>query len=176
MLHKLRVAEIDGARVVLVHLSDLCYVGITQREVEDIKILRHTLLMTRLGNSYDATLCEPTKGNLSSTLIVLGSDGRQLFALHDAFNTLSAERSPSHHLCSELRMNRLDARLLDKRVALQLVHHRLYFHIVGEIEETACLEVAHTDGTNLAITVGFLHRPPCAEHVAVGTRRRRPDG
>ena len=62
----------------------------------------------------------------------------------------------------------LDACLLDQRVALQLVHHRLYIHIVGEVEEAGLLEVAHADGTRLAVVIGFLHRPPRAEHVAVG--------
>ena len=32
----MRVAEVDGARVVLVHLGDLCHIGIVQREIEYI--------------------------------------------------------------------------------------------------------------------------------------------
>ena len=51
--------------------------------------------------------------------------------------------------------------------ALQLVHHRLHLHIMGEVEEAASLEVAHADGAHLAVTVGSLHRPPRTEHVAV---------
>jgi len=43
VFHKLRVAEVDGASVVLVHLSDLGYFGIAQREVEDVKVLCQAL-------------------------------------------------------------------------------------------------------------------------------------
>ena len=65
-------------------------------------------------------------------------------------------------------MNRFDVCLLDERVALQLVHHRFHIYIVGKVEETACLEVAHADGAHLASTIGLLHSPPRAEYVAVG--------
>ena len=57
---------------------------------------------------------------------------------------------------------------MDHHVALELVHHRLDVHIVREVEETASLEIAHADGADLAVPVGLLHRPPGAEHVAVG--------
>ena len=36
-----------------------------------------------------------------------------------------------------------------------------------EVEETARLEIAHTDGANFSIGVGLLHGPPGPEHVAV---------
>ena len=65
-------------------------------------------------------------------------------------------------------MDGLDARLLDERVALQLVHHWLDFHIVGKVEETACLEVRNTDGTNLSCAISLFHGSPRAKHVAVG--------
>ena len=35
-------------------------------------------------------------------------------------------------------------------------------------EEAACLEVAHADGANLSGTIGLLHSPPRAKHVAIG--------
>ena len=56
ILHKLRVTEISGSCIVLVHLSNLSHIIVTQREVKNVDILRHALLMTRLGNSYDASL------------------------------------------------------------------------------------------------------------------------
>ena len=74
IFHKLRVSEVDGACVVLFHLSNLCHIGIAQREVEDVDILRHTFLVARLGNGYDASLSKPTKGYLGSCLVVLDTD------------------------------------------------------------------------------------------------------
>ena len=140
IFHKLRVSEVDGARVVLVHLSYLSHIVIAQREVEDVDVLRHALLMARLGNSYDASLDEPTKSYLSCSLIVLGTDRSQQFTLYDAVSALSTEWIPSHHLGAKLDMNRFDARLLRECAKLQLVHHRFQLYIVGEVEETACPE------------------------------------
>ena len=170
VFHKLWVAEVDDARVVLVQLGNLSHLVIAQREVEDVKVLRHTLLVARLRNSHDTALGEPAEGNLSSTLTIFRSDGSQRLALHDAVNTLSAKRSPRHHLRAKLSMNRFDVCLLDERVALQLVHHRLQLYVVCEVEETACLEVAHADGAHLASTIGLLHSPPRTEYVAMGRK------
>ena len=64
-------------------------------------------------------------------------------------------------------MNRLNARLLRKCVALQLVHHWLHVHIVGKVEETACLKVAHADGADFASTISLLHSPPRTEYVTI---------
>ena len=61
----------------LVHLGNLSHFVVTQREVEDVDILRHTFLMARLRNGYDAALCEPTEGYLSSRLVMLCSDSSQ---------------------------------------------------------------------------------------------------
>ena len=124
--------------------------------------------MARLRNSHDATLGEPTEGDLSGSLIILGTDSSQQIVLHDAVCSLSTEWIPSHHLGAKLAKNRLNSSLLRKRVALQLVHHRLQVYVVCEVEETACLEVAHTDSTNLACTIGLLHSPPRTEYVAIG--------
>ena len=57
----------------LVHLGYLSHLLIGQREVEDVDILRHALLMARLGYSHDATLSKPTEGYLSSSLVVFGT-------------------------------------------------------------------------------------------------------
>ena len=167
ILHKLRVAEVDGARVVLVELGDGGHIVGGQREVEDVEILRHTFFVTGLGDGHNTTLGQPPEGHLSGTFAILGTYGGKLFTLHDAIDPLSAKRSPSHHTCAEFCKYRLDGCLLYEGVALQLVHHRLYIHIVGEVEETARLEVAHSYGAHLAVVIGFLHRPPRAEHVAV---------
>ena len=75
ILYKLRVAEVDGAGVVLVHRGNLSHVLIGKREVEDVEVLRHALLMTRLGNGHDAALGEPTEGYLGCTLAIFGADG-----------------------------------------------------------------------------------------------------
>ena len=48
ILYKLRVTEISGACVMLVHLGYLRHLLVTQREVEDVDILRHTLLMAKI--------------------------------------------------------------------------------------------------------------------------------
>ena len=53
VLHELRVTEISGACIVLVHLGNLSHIIVTQREVKDVDILRHALLVARLGNSHD---------------------------------------------------------------------------------------------------------------------------
>ena len=58
VLYELRVTEISGACVMLVHLGYLCHIIITQREVEDVDILCHALLVARFGNSHNATLSE----------------------------------------------------------------------------------------------------------------------
>ena len=68
------VSEVNGARVMLVHLGDLCNVGITQREVEDVKVLRHTLFVRTLGNGHDSALGKPTEGYLGCTLAILCAD------------------------------------------------------------------------------------------------------
>ncbi len=107
------------------------------------------------------------------------TDAGQKFAFHDAVNTLSAKRAPCHHLRIGLSQNRFDARLLNHHVALQLVHHWLQLHIVGEVEESGCLEIAYTNGANLTGTIGFLHSPPlprtdgsaCYRHQSYRARR-----
>lgn len=48
ILYKLRVTEISGACVMLVHRANLSHIVVTQREVEDVDILRHTLLMATI--------------------------------------------------------------------------------------------------------------------------------
>ena len=59
IFHELWVTKVDGACVVLVQLGNLCHVLVSQREVEEVVVLRHALLVARLGNGYDATLGEP---------------------------------------------------------------------------------------------------------------------
>ena len=152
----------------LVHCGYLRHLFGRQSEVEDVEILHHAFLVTRLGNSHDATLRKPTEGYLGSCLIIFRADSSQQVALRDAVCALSAERIPRHHLSVELIKYRLDACLLRERIALQLVHHWLQLCIVGEVEETACLEVAHTDSSHLTFTIGFLHGAPSAEDVAIG--------
>ena len=38
---------------------------------------------------------------------------------------------------------------------------------MSEIEEASRLEIAHTEGTHLAGTIGSLHGMPCAKHITV---------
>ena len=46
ILHKLRVTEIDEARVLLVEGGNLRHIIVGEREVEDVEILRHALLVS----------------------------------------------------------------------------------------------------------------------------------
>ena len=151
----------------LVERTDLPHFLLTQSEVEDIQVLTHTLHVRALGDGHDAPLREPAQCHLCGGLPVALTDGGEHSVPYHSVGTLAAERTPGHHPRAVFRKNRSDALLLDKGIALQLVHHRLDVHIVGEIEETACLEVAYADGAHLAIAAGFLHSPPRAEHVAV---------
>ena len=168
MLHELHVIEVDDTRVVLVHRGDLGHFVVGEAEVEDVQVLRHTFLVARLRDGHDAALREQTQGHLRGGFAIVGTDAAQHFALDDAVDALSAQRTPCHHLGAELVEHRLDAALLYHCVALQLVDHRLGVDIMREVEETGFLEVAHADGAHLAVFVGLLHRPPRAEHVAVG--------
>lgn len=168
VLDELGVAEVDGAGVVLVEFGDLGHLAVGEAEVEDIQILRHTLLVGALGDGHDAALRQPAQGDLRGILAVLATDGGQLRAFDDAVHALSAQWTPGHHPRAELGVQRFDGGLLDEGIALQLVDHGLHIHIVGEVEEATRLEVAHADGAHLAVAVGTLHGAPGAEDVAVG--------
>ena len=57
VFHEIHVAEIHGACVVLVHRGNLCHIIIGQREVQDVEVLRHAILVGALGDGNDSTLC-----------------------------------------------------------------------------------------------------------------------
>ena len=44
--------EVHRSLVVLVQFSDFLHVGIREAKVEDVEVLRHTLLVARLGNGH----------------------------------------------------------------------------------------------------------------------------
>ena len=157
----------DGAGVVPVQFRNPCHIICRQGEVEDIEILRHALLVAGLRDGDDAALGKPPQGYLGRALAVLRTDGGKFVILDDAIHTLATQRPPGHHLRPGFREDGLDPGLLDERVALQLVHHRLHVHIMGEVEEAARLEVAYPDRPDLPGSVGLLHGPPGAEHIAV---------
>ena len=170
------VGEVDVAGVHLVHGGYLLHFGVGQREVEDVKVLHHALLVAALGDGDDAALGEPAEGHLRGGLAVLLADAAGQLALDDAVHALSAQRAPSHHCAAGVLEQGLDGALLDEGVALQLVRssssrgtpdHRLDLHVVVEVEVAGLLEVAHADGAELAVAVGLLHGAPGAEHVAV---------
>ena len=46
VFHKIHVAEVHGARVVLVHRGNLRHVFIGQLEVKDFEVLRHAFLVS----------------------------------------------------------------------------------------------------------------------------------
>ena len=67
IFHKLRVLEVDSARIVLIHSGNLSHFFRRQFEVEDVEALSHSLLMARLGNGHNAALRQPAESHLCGT-------------------------------------------------------------------------------------------------------------
>ena len=141
MFHKLWVGEIHRSRIVLIERGDGLHFVVGKGKIKDIEILLHALTMRALGYSHNASLSEPAQCHLSGTLaIILANTGKQV-ALDNTVHSLSAKWSPCHHASAKVVEQRLNFLLLDERIALQLVNHRLDVDIVSEVEEARLLEV-----------------------------------
>ena len=142
-----------------VQLADALHILVTQREVEHIEVLLHTLLADGLRDDNHAALDEVAQGGLCRTLVVFRTDGYQRFVAEEVVASLG-KRSPRHNMCAVLLHNLLRLYLLVEHVGFHLIDHWRYLAELRQVDESVGIEIRHADGSELARLIRFHHRSP----------------
>ena len=118
-------------------------------EVEDVKVLLHALLMSRLRDDDDVALGEVAQCDLCCGLAILLTDGCQHGIGEETVFAFS-QWPPCHMSDAELIHVLTGDLLLLEDVGLNLVDSRCDLVVVSEVDEVVGIEVAHAYGTNLS--------------------------
>ena len=150
-LHGTRVIVGEEQALAFIQLADGLHLLLGQREIKDVKVLLHPLLVGGFGDDHHVALQQKAQGSLRGGLVVLLADFVQNGIGEKVVASLG-EGPPGLVLYAVLFHVLVRGLLLMEDVGLHLVDRRRDFGELAQVDQAVGIKVADADGAQLAST------------------------
>ena len=164
-LHGGRVIVGEEQALAFIQLADDLHLLLGQREIKDVKVLLHPLLVGGFGDDHHVALQQKAQGGLRGGFVILLTDFVQ-DGIGEKVVASLGEGAPGLVLHAVLFHVLVRGLLLMEDVGLHLVDRRGDFGELAQVDQAVGIKIADADGAQLASTVGLFHRAVGAVIVA----------
>ena len=145
LLHHGRVVVREEQTVFSVESFNLFHFRIGQLEIENVEVLLHSLFVSAFGDYHNSALQKIAQSCLGRALVMSFTNFLQ-YGIAEKIVSSFGKRSPRHDLATVFLQIFVGFDLLVEHMCFHLIHCRLDFHVLLQIDEAVGVEIAHAYG------------------------------